>query len=485
MRPALRNRPVILTDDDTETAPVSACNGRAARYDVTVGMTAARANSLCPGLIVGQRDIEREKDLLRRMIGSLEQVGPDIEPGDGSVFLETSRLRRMYGDEQGIARRIFAVLRPYGYPLKIGFGTNKFVARAAAGQAESNRCLIIPTGVEGSWLHHLHVDRLALSEETEETLADLGIVTIGQAAALPPNEVLARFGRDGLALTRRARGDDPELFLPKRPDDDYRGVITLDYPSRNTESLTRTIERILGGLLEHLRRHGRAAVEVQVTFQLDDHTESVFKASVERPAASPDRFLRQIRSRLERFRLDASVTDIGVRIPQASTLHLEQTTFDRRSSAAAIDRRTCETIHRNLNGNRLCTVELCPAGLPERTFRLSPVMPSPGRSQTNTGADEPNIPVYSLRHIAGLRLLQPPRPAEVRLDRDVGGQGTVYDGSRAYRITCRRGPWKLSGDWWLTGFDRLYYELSTADARRYLVFFDRGKSRWFLQGVYD
>ena len=48
---------------------------------------------------------------------------------------------------------------------------------------------------------------------------------------------------------------------------------------------------------------------------------------------------------------------------------------------------------------------------------------------------------------------------------------------------CKHRPWELSGGWWADAFNRLYYEAGTD--RRYLIFFDRLLSRWFLQGIFD
>jgi hypothetical protein len=52
-------------------------------------------------------------------------------------------------------------------------------------------------------------------------------------------------------------------------------------------------------------------------------------------------------------------------------------------------------------------------------------------------------------------------------------------------IVAFNGPWRLSGSWWSTPFDRLYFEAETDDRNRYLLFYDQLASRWFLQGIFD
>ena len=57
--------------------------------------------------------------------------------------------------------------------------------------------------------------------------------------------------------------------------------------------------------------------------------------------------------------------------------------------------------------------------------------------------------------------------------------------SRMRPVRARRGPWEISGRWWGDDFDRRYFEIQTDGAERYLLFFDRGSARWYLQGIFD
>jgi len=514
-RPTLRETPVALAETAGDTAEIIACNEPAARCDITVGVTVARANSYCPDLTVGIRDMAREQQIIERLYRTLQQVGPLVEPtGTPLFFLEAAGLHRLYRDEPGIARKIRTVLRPFGYPVKLGFAANKFVARTAAQQADCRTPVIVPSGAEAVWLDCLQVDNLTLSENAKETLYDLGIATVGQMAALPANEVVQRFGHEGVALARRARGHDPVLFVAEHSDEILREQVTLDYPLHRTAPILARIEPLLDRLTTGLRRRGRASREIRVALTLDNCTECVFKIATEKPTVTPAAYLRQLRSDLERRRLDSGVTGIAVIIPYTATLLLEQTSFEQAGALHPLDRDTCDTIDRTLDGARLCTVSLQPSHLPEQSFRLSPVTVSTRRTNASSGvAFDSNRP-YSLHRIAGLRLVQPPRPTEIRfeptplenrIDADTVPKahrysrsdqtpsdnhrgGFMRDNGTLRSVVRQCGPWKLSGEWWGggdSGFDRLYYELQTEDHCQYLVYFDRGRPGWFLQGVYD
>ncbi|MDM7972234.1 MAG: DNA polymerase Y family protein, partial [candidate division Zixibacteria bacterium] len=322
LHPEVRAHPLVLTTAEGETATVTICNARAAQYDVAAGMTVARANSLCPGLVIGVRECGRETAVLREIGGALAGVGPEIEIETGGViFLESARLGKLYGDEPGLARRIQAVLQPFGYPVAIGFAANKFVALTAARQAAPGGWVIVPSGSESAWLQQLQVEHLALSDDTAETLSDLGIATVGQAAALPANEVVERFGAEGAVLARRARGDDPEPFTPDRPAADWCATAGLDSPVRDAATILAHIEALLKHLLAQPGCAGCAVREIQVCLHLDDRTEQVFTAAVEQPSTAAARFLRQVRLALERMSPAAAVRDITLRIPHPCLLY--------------------------------------------------------------------------------------------------------------------------------------------------------------------
>jgi len=485
-RPSLSNGPVALVEDDTETAPVTDCNDRAAQYDVTVGMTIAQARSICPDLAVGCRDSERERRVLQRIHAALRRVGPHVETDGTVAFIEASGLTRLYSNEDGIARKILTVLAPLGYPVMVGLAANKFVARAAAAGTENYRHVIVPDGAEESWLHGQPVRQLALSDSARETLYDLGIDTVGRMAALPVNEVVQRFGSEGIDVTIRARGGDPDLFVPEKSTDDYRARMIFDYPLRSTAAVVSGIERILTPLLAAMARTGRAGHEIRISLTLDDNTETALTVAVEKATVTPARYLRQVRQQLERQRLSGDVVEIRLRILHTATLLLEQTTLEPDGPAATIAPRMCDTIDRTLGSHKLCTVALSPAHLPERNFRLVPIAPTTSRRQLPPMLPPDRYQPYSLHRVAGLRLIQPPRRTEVAsVSRDGSDRRIFKDGATTRTVTRRHGPWKLSGHWWETGFDRLYYELQTDDRRQYLVFFDRACSQWFLQGVYD
>ena len=91
---------------------------------------------------------------------------------------------------------------------------------------------------------------------------------------------------------------------------------------------------------------------------------------------------------------------------------------------------------------------------------------------------------YCLNLIDGLRVL--PHPYQIQVITIDERMATITTGqNRPHTVTRTDGPWRLSGHWWNGSYDRLYYEVETDDRRMYLMFFDRARSSWYMQGMFD
>jgi protein ImuB len=102
----------------------------------------------------------------------------------------------------------------------------------------------------------------------------LGLRTLGDVAALPPADLLGRFGPLGVVASRLARGLDERPPRPRRPDPDLTVTAELDPPAEQVEAaafLARTLASELG---ERLGSRGlvctRIAIEVET-----EHGESL------------------------------------------------------------------------------------------------------------------------------------------------------------------------------------------------------------------
>src|SRR5205085_12270445 len=115
---------------------------------------------------------------------------------------------------------------------------------------------LVPSGRDAAFMARYPLSLLGLGEELAETLAALGLRTVGQVAALDGDEVEARFGPEGLAAHRLARGIDRRGPSPPRDDSLPAAECDLGAPVSSAEPLLFVIRGALASLGGALRAKG-------------------------------------------------------------------------------------------------------------------------------------------------------------------------------------------------------------------------------------
>ena len=91
----------------------------------------------------------------------------------------------------------------------IGIGSSRLIAKVSSAQAKPNGVLWIIPGEEAKFLAPLDVREIpGVGKVMESHLHDLGIKKVGDLARLDDSELEERFGKWGLALAGKSRGED-------------------------------------------------------------------------------------------------------------------------------------------------------------------------------------------------------------------------------------------------------------------------------------
>jgi DNA polymerase-4 len=96
-----------------------------------------------------------------------------------------------------------------GLNCSVGIGTSRLIAKVSSAQAKPNGVLYIVPGEEAKFLAPLDVREIpGVGKVMESHLHALGIKKVGDLARLEESELSDRFGKWGLALAGKARGED-------------------------------------------------------------------------------------------------------------------------------------------------------------------------------------------------------------------------------------------------------------------------------------
>ena len=172
---------------------------------------------------------------------------------------------------------------------------------------------IVPPGGDAAFLAPFPLALLGPGEDLAETCHALGLRTVGQIAALDADEVETRFGPEGLALHRLARGIDTRG--PSAPRDDSLPLVSCDIgsPVATAEPLLFVLKGALASLGLALRVKGLAAREIALTLTLDDGSTAEKAVRPARPTSHEGALFDHCRAAFDGWALPEPVTALAVR----------------------------------------------------------------------------------------------------------------------------------------------------------------------------
>jgi DNA polymerase IV len=207
--PELRGKPVIIAGGLGARGVVNTCSYEAREFGVHSAMPTGTARRLCPQGIFLPSDYSFYAPASKRFHEILRSYTPDWEPaGSDEAYLDVAGCERLFGSPEKIAKEIRARVKDdIGINVSIGVAVNKLVAKVASDAAKPDGLLVVPAGTEAAFFAPMPIRDLPMvGAKTEETLKGLGIKTIGDLAAFPPDILEERLGDHGHGLVARAQG---------------------------------------------------------------------------------------------------------------------------------------------------------------------------------------------------------------------------------------------------------------------------------------
>ena len=219
-RPTLRGRPVLVAGVSGRGV-VAGASYEARRFGARSAMPtqqAARLVGLRAVLVSPRKAVyaaasRRVFRLIASRVDVVEQLSIDeafMEPAELADATEAEVTRW--------AEELRALIREEtGLPSSIGAGTGKQYAKIASGRAKPDGVFVIPGERQLEILHPMPASELwGVGPVTEAKLAQIGVHTIGDLAALSEKEVAISLGTSlGLQLWHLARGVDDRPVAPR------------------------------------------------------------------------------------------------------------------------------------------------------------------------------------------------------------------------------------------------------------------------------
>ena len=144
--------------------------------------------------------------------------------------------------------------------VSVGVAPSKFVAKVASDIGKPDGLVMVRPEQVQEFLRPLPVSRLfGVGKQTEARLAELGVHTIGELAALPRELLLGRLGVVGVELWQLARGEDERPVVVDRPPESIGQEDTFSRDLTDPEELGREVQAQADRVAARLRGHGYQA----------------------------------------------------------------------------------------------------------------------------------------------------------------------------------------------------------------------------------
>jgi DNA polymerase-4 len=270
--PSLRGKPVIVGGGPNERGVVSAASYEARAFGVQSAMPLRTAGRRCPhGVFLPGRP-DRYRELSERVMAIFASYTPAVEPISlDEAFLDVSASRQVFGDGPTIGRAIKdRVLAEVGLVVSVGVATNKLCAKVASDLRKPDALVIVPPGEEAAFLAPLPIRRLwGVGPQSQAALAEYGVATIGQLAAIDLGTLQRRFGRHGADLAARARGIDRSGVSTGQRPKSIGHEHTFDRDTVDPRRMEATLLDVAESVASRLRRHDLAAGSVQLKLRYE------------------------------------------------------------------------------------------------------------------------------------------------------------------------------------------------------------------------
>jgi DNA polymerase-4 len=312
-RPELRGRPVVVSGRGPR-AVVTTASYEARRFGVGSAMPASRARRLCPQAVFLPPDFHYYRaasaevmGIIRRNVEVVEVVGLD------EVYLELTGLP---APRAGMRRILAEIQQATDLTASVGIGPNKLVAKVAS-DAEKPAGFVVLSREQARERFGTAACRLipGIGGKTAERLQSLGIRTVAELSAAPPDALRAIFSANTAAhLQSLARFEHDGAVTQERKVVSESRERTFDQDVRTLAELEVILARLVDELCAALSRQDRRGRTIGIKVRLDDFSTHTRARTLPTPVNGAAEVGRVALELLRGFAPPRPVRLLGVRV---------------------------------------------------------------------------------------------------------------------------------------------------------------------------
>jgi DNA polymerase-4 len=302
--PALKGKPVVVGGQRHERGVVSAASYAARKFGVHSAMPLRTAAKLCPQAIFVNGHPERYRECSEKVHKVLCAFSPQVEMASiDEAYLDMTGTARLHGPPLKAAHALHSRMKAETLlNCSVGIGSSRLIAKVSSGQAKPNGVLLVVPGEEAKFLGPLDVREIpGVGKVMESHLHALGIKKVADLANLEEGELEDRFGKWGLALAGKARGEDAGGWFDTEVGEDTGAKSishehTYNEDTADVSQLEATLMRLSEMVGRRLRESNLHTRTVQLKLRYKDFTTITRAHTLAAPTQLDTEIFEQIRA---------------------------------------------------------------------------------------------------------------------------------------------------------------------------------------------
>lgn len=344
--PELRGKAVVVGAG--ARGVVLSANYAARKFGVRAAMPVGKAQRMAPHAIFVAPEHHRYSEISARVMEIFSTFTPKVEPISlDEAFLDVTGAQKLLGSGREIAQAIRAqVLAQEGITCSVGIAESKFIAKLASQHCKPDALLEITPDRVLEFLHPLPVSAMwGVGPKTGESLARLGLHTIGDIAATPRATLIRALGEaSGASLYELAWGRDFREVSDDEGEKSISAAETFAVDIENPEEILREYLRLTERAASRLREGGLFTKTIAIKVRFADFTTISRSKTLPLPIDSTQEIYEVVRTLYRNLKIDrARLRLVGVSLENLQEAAPEQMTLGAREKGwreadSAIDR---------------------------------------------------------------------------------------------------------------------------------------------------
>jgi DNA polymerase IV len=319
--PNLKGKAVVVGGQRDERGVVSAASYEARKFGVHSAMPLRTAAKMCPQAIFVDGHPERYREYSEKVFQVLTTFSPHVEMASvDEAYLDMTGTARLHGPSLKAAHSLHQRMKAETrLNCSVGIGSSRLIAKVSSAQAKPNGVLWIIPGEEPQFLAPLDVRAIpGVGKVMESSLYALGIKKVGDLARLEESELESRFGKWGLALAGKARGEDAGGWFDGEvgADTEAKSIShehTYNEDTADSAQIESTLMRLSEMVGRRLREANFHARTIQLKLRYRDFTTLTRAHTLPSPTQLDNEIFEQVRTLFHKnWKKGAHVRLLGV-----------------------------------------------------------------------------------------------------------------------------------------------------------------------------